>query len=141
TLFRSIVMIPLLIPLIQNTGIIILQAKNKHDFRAKVYVFIAILKIIISVPLAKYYGGIGCAIATAFSLFVGNVVIINIYYHKEIGIDIIRFAKEIICMVPPVLIALVVGAIGNYYIETANILTLGFKIINYTLVFVILMWF
>ena len=55
-----IVMIPLLIPLIQNTGIIILQAKNKHDFRAKVYVFIAILKIIISVPLAKYYGGIGC---------------------------------------------------------------------------------
>ena len=44
-------------------------------------------------------------------------------------------------MVPPVLIALVVGAIGNYYIETANILTLGFKIITYTFVFVILMWF
>mgnify|MGYP003937599081 FL=1 len=136
-----IVMIPLLIPLIQNTGIIILQAKNKHDFRAKVYVFIAILKIIISIPLAKFYGGIGCAIATAFSLIVGNVVIINIYYHKEIEINIIRFAKEILSMTLPVLIALTIGAMGNYYIETASILSLGLKIITYTFVFVILMWF
>ena len=53
-----IVMIPLLIPLIENTGIVILQAKNKHAFRAKIYLFIAILKIIVSVPLAKAYNGI-----------------------------------------------------------------------------------
>ena len=136
-----IVMIPVLIPLIENTGIIILQAKNKHAFRAKVYLFIAILKIIISIPLAKFYGGIGCAIATAFSLIVGNVIIINIYYHKEIGIDIVRFSKEIFSMGLPVLIALLIGTIGNYFIDTVNIVILGLKIIGYTLVFMILMWF
>lgn len=99
-----IVMIPLLIPLIENTGIVILQAKNKHAFRAKIYLFIAILKIIVSVPLAKAYNGIGCAIATSFSLIIGSVIIINVYYQKEIGIDILNFAKEILSMSLPVLI-------------------------------------
>lgn len=136
-----IVMVPLLIPLIENTGIIILQAKNKHAFRAKVSILIAVLNIILSIPLAKFYGGIGCAAATAFGLIMGNVIIINIYYHKEIGIDIIRFSKEILSMCLPVMIALITGAIGNCFIDTINISILGFKIISYTLVFIILMWF
>src|SRR5690554_6360143 len=60
-----IVMIPLLVPLIENMGIIILQAKNKHSFRSKVYLMIAVLNIILTIPLAKLYGGIGCAVATS----------------------------------------------------------------------------
>ena len=136
-----VVMLPLLIPLIQNTGITILQAKNKHAFRSKVYFFIAILNIVLSIPLAKLYGGIGCAVATAFALFVGNIVIINIYYHKKIGVDIITFAKEIVSMAPPVLIALAIGSIGNYLFTTTDIIILGSKILGYILVFTPLMYF
>lgn len=136
-----VVMIPLLIPLIQNMGIIILQAKNKHAFRSKVYFFIAILNIVLSIPLAKLYGGIGCAVATALALFLGNAVIINIYYHKRIGINIIAFAKEIISMTPPVLIALAIGALGNYLLITTNIIVLGSKIISYIIVFMPFMYF
>ena len=136
-----IVMIPLLIPLIENTGIIILQAKNKHAFRSKVYLFIAILNIILSIPLANLYGAIGCAIATSFALFLGNVVVINIYYHKNIGIDIVNFTKEILAMFPPVFISLVSGGIGNYFIETTDIATLGIKMGFHIIVFVLLMWY
>lgn len=136
-----IVMTPLLIPLIENTGIVILQAKNKHDFRAKIYLFIAILKIIVSVPLAKAYNGIGCAIATSFSLIIGNVIIINVYYQKEIGIDILNFAKEILSMSLPVLISVIIGGIVNYYIDTENIITLGLKIVTYSFGYIVLMWF
>ena len=89
-----ILMGSLLVPLIENMGIIVLQAKNKHAFRSEIYLFIAILNIVLTIPLAKLYGGIGCAIATAFALLIGNVVIINIYYHKKIGIDIIAFAGD-----------------------------------------------
>jgi len=136
-----IVMIPLLIPLIENMGIIILQAKNKHAFRSKVYFIIAVLNIIMTIPLAKLYGGIGCAVATAVALFIGNVIIINIYYHKKIGIDIIAFIKEILSMTLPVLIAFNIGIIVNHYIDTANLIILASKIFVYILIFSIFMWF
>ena len=136
-----IVMIPLLIPLIENMGIIILQAKNKHAFRSKIYFIIAVLNIIMTIPLAKLYGGIGCAVATAVALFIGNVIIINIYYHKKIGIDIIAFIKEILSMTLPVLIAFNIGIIVNHYIDTTNLIILASKIFVYILIFSIFMWF
>ena len=85
-----VIMIPLTIPLIQNLGILILQAKNKHAFRSIVYVIIAVVNIAISIPLAKRYGGLGCAIATSGCLFIGNGIIINIYYYR-IGIKVVQF--------------------------------------------------
>jgi len=136
-----IVMIPLLIPLIENMGIIILQAKNKHAFRSKIYFIIAVLNIIMTIPLAKIYGGIGCAVATSVALFIGNVIIINIYYHKKIGIDIIVFIKEILSMTLPVLIVLGIGIIINYYLQTTNLIILASKIFVYILIFSIFMWF
>jgi len=136
-----IVMVPLLIPLIENMGITILQAKNKHAFRSKIYFIIAVLNIIMTIPLAKLYGGIGCAVATSVALFIGNVVIINIYYHKKIGIDIIAFMKEILSMTLPVILALGIGILVNHYIETTNLITLAFKIFVYILIFSISMWF
>ena len=102
--FALILMIPLIVPLIQNTGISILQAKNKHRFRSIVYFFIAVLNFGASIPLAKLYGGFGCAAATAGSLFIGQWIIINIYYKNKIGLNIGHFFKEIIGMTLPMLI-------------------------------------
>ncbi|NLY46312.1 MAG: oligosaccharide flippase family protein, partial [Tissierella sp.] len=136
-----IVMVPALIPLIENMGINILQAKNKHAFRAKIYLFMAVLNVILTIPLAKLYGGIGCAVSTAFAHLIGHVIIMNIYYHKKIGIDIIAFAREILSMCLPVIISLVIGAMGNYLIKTNDIKILALKITGYTLTYTILMWF
>jgi O-antigen/teichoic acid export membrane protein len=83
--------LPICIPLIQNLGISIMQAKNMHKFRSILLGLIAILNILISIPLAKIYGGLGCAIGTGLSLLVGNGVIINIYYHHKVGINVIEF--------------------------------------------------
>ena len=75
-----ILMIPVTVPLIQNTGLSILQAKNKHKFRTMVFLGIAILNIVLSIPLAKLYGGIGTAIGTAIALIMGQIIIMNIYW-------------------------------------------------------------
>jgi len=135
-----VVMIPLLVPLIENMGIIILQAKNKHAFRSVVYFIIAILNIIISIPLAKSYGGFGCAIGTSASLIIGNIVIINIYYHKKVGIDIIAFIKDLLSMVIPIFISLCLGLIANHFIDTTSIVVLGFKMVLYIIIYSLLMW-
>lgn len=105
-----ILILPLSVPLIQNVGISILQAKNIHKFRSILYLLIAILNIIISIPLAKIYGGIGAAIGTAISLILGNIIIINIYYYKKAKLNIFLFWKNIlkimICFIPLIIITI-----------------------------------
>lgn len=102
-----ILILPLCIPLIQNIGISIMQAKEMHKFRSILYLFIAIANIIVSIPLAIRYQGIGCAIGTALSLIIGNGLIINIYYFNKVGINVLKFWKEIIKMTIPNIIPIV----------------------------------
>lgn len=102
-----ILTIPLCVPLIQNLGISIMQAKNMHKFRSILYAVIAIGNIFLSIPLAKQYNGIGSAIGTAISLIIGNIIIINIYYHKKVGLNVFKFWKEIIKMTIPFIIPII----------------------------------
>ena len=103
-----ILIIPLCVPLIQNLGISIMQAKNMHKFRSLLYFFIAIANIGISIPLAKAYQGIGSAIGTSLSLIIGNIIIINIYYYKKVGINVIKFWKQILKMTVPFIIPITI---------------------------------
>lgn len=111
-----ILIIPLCIPLIQNLGISIMQAKNMHKFRSLLLFFIAIANIVISIPLAKAYEGIGSAIGTSISLIVGNVIIMNIYYYKKVGINIIKFWKSVFKMTIQFIIPVVVAVMLKHFI-------------------------
>lgn len=103
--------IPATIPLFQNLGIEIQRAKNKHKFRSVLYLLIAIGNFAISIPLVKLYGGIGAALGTAIGQVVGNTIIMNVYYHKVIGIDMVYFWREILKLLPSITISLVFGMI------------------------------
>ena len=88
--------IPTLIPLIQNVGIEMQRAINKHQFRSIIYMIIAISNVVISIPLADKWGAVGAAMGTAFSLLIGNGLIMNIFYHKVLHINMKYFWKEIL---------------------------------------------
>ena len=60
----ALIMIPYIIPLIQNIGIEIQRAKNMHKFRSIIYFIIALANLGISVPLGKYFGATGAAFGT-----------------------------------------------------------------------------
>ena len=97
-------MIPVTIPLIQNTGINILYAMNKHQFRSTVYACISALNVVLTFWWVERYGIIGAAMATCLAYVVGNILIINWYYHRKIGIDIPLFWKNILQMSPVMLV-------------------------------------
>ena len=78
-----LLMVPVTIPIIQNVGIEIQRAMNKHQARTIVYAAIAVLNIIISVFLIKSYGVAGAAFGTAISLLAGNGLFMNWYYCKS----------------------------------------------------------
>ena len=82
---------PSIIPLTQNIGISVIQAKNKHQFRSIVYLLIAILNITISIPLAIKYQGIGAAAGSAIATTLGQIITMNIFYWKKIKLDIPKY--------------------------------------------------
>lgn len=90
--------VALYIPLIQNLGITILQARNQMMFRSLLYIVIALLALIGEFLFSKLWGGIGCAVAVSFALLLGQGLIMNVYYHVKQKIDILQFWKEIIKM-------------------------------------------
>jgi len=135
-----ILMVPVTIPLIQNVGVNILQAKEKHKFRTIIYLIIAILNILVSIPLAKAYGGLGTAIGTAISLILGNGIIINWYYHSKIHIDIPAFWKQILKMSVPVLLIFGAGYILRTAIIPNRFIILLAEIVCYSLVYIFIMW-
>lgn len=100
--------IPLSIPLIQNLGIVILQARNQMKFRSVLYIIIALCSLGLSVLLAQKYSGYGCAFATGLALFVGQGIIMNVYYQRSQNINIKKFWVEITKMsIVPCLFTLV----------------------------------
>lgn len=87
---------PLCIPLIQNTGISIMTAQNKHKFRSVVYLVVAVLNVIGTYFLIPVFGGIGAALCSCLSYLLGQGIIMNIYYHRKLKLDIFGFWKQIL---------------------------------------------
>ena len=133
--------VPVTIPLIQNLGITILQAKNKMKFRSILYVVMAIASLGLSIPLAKIYGGVGCAIAFTMSVICGRIITMNSYYQIEIKINIIRFWKEIIKMSIAPCVLLMGGFYCIHYFSMINISNLILAIILYSIIYLPIFWF
>ena len=75
-----LLMTPVTVPLIQNIGIEIQRAKNRHQVRSIVYMLVAIGNVMISIPLIMYLGATGAALGTAIATIIGYVLFINYYY-------------------------------------------------------------
>ena len=119
--------VPLTVPLIQNMGITILLARNQMRFRSLLYFGISLMSLGAQIPLAKYYGGIGCACAIAGALTLGQIIVMNIYYQVRQKIDIIGFWLEIAKMsfVPAVLTVTAYYALSFYSLDSVPKLVAG----------------
>ncbi len=90
--------IALLPPLIQNMGLTILQARNQMKFRSLLCICVAVVALVLEVLFARWWGGIGCAVAISGVLLIGSGLILNLYYHIKQGLDIPKFWMNIIRM-------------------------------------------
>ena len=136
-----LLVLPASIDLIQNFGITVQRALNKHQFRSVVYLIMAFGNLILSIFLCQKYGAVGAAIGTAVSFLVANGLIINIYYHKKCYINIISFWKNILRMSLGLILPIACGILINLYINIYNILYMFISISIYTVVYCISMWF
>lgn len=115
-LIGAVIMLPTMIPLIQNIGIEIQKAKNKHKFRSVTYFLIALANLIVSIPLAIRFGALGSAAGTALATVAGNVLLMNWYYDRHVGLDIYVFFRSMLRPTAALLIAAAVGLCVRLFI-------------------------
>lgn len=117
------------VPLMQNIGLEIQKAKNLHKARSIVYFLISLLNVGLTIPAAIYFsqpcfnpglGGIAAAAATFLSMVLGQVVFMNIYYQNKVGVNVLVFWKNILKMLPGVLIPFALGVIFNIFVKSYN---------------------
>lgn len=136
-----LLMVPVTIPLIQNLGVEIQRAKNMHKVRSVVYILIAISNIFVSIPCIQMWGAQGAAIGTALTLTLGNGVLMNWYYQKKIGLDIIYFWKQIARFIPAFIAPVIVGICIMKFVSIDGIFKLVVCGIIYVAVYCISMYF
>jgi O-antigen/teichoic acid export membrane protein len=135
-----IIVVPLIVTLIQGMGGVILQAKNMQRFKTLINATVAVGNVFLSILFVQWWGAVGAAIGTAIAFFIGNILIINIYYWKVIKIDIPEFWKNILLMSFPFAISIIFGLTLNVNAFADSWLFFFLKISLFTIVFILLMW-
>ena len=115
-------------------------AQNKHQFRAIVYLVIAIANVISTYLVVPTMGIIGAALCSCISYLLGQVLIMNIYYYKVTGLDIPLFWKNILKMAIIPGLMLVAGLLLNQIIVIDNWIIFFASVILFTVVYAALMY-
>lgn len=110
-----LLMLSVFVPSFQNVGLEIQKAFNRHKARSVVYFLIALLNVVLTIPMARYWGGTGAAGATWITTFFGYVVFMNLYYWKRIGLNIPGFWCEILRLVPGYALPIAAGFLVNRF--------------------------
>ena len=90
-----ILMVPSLFELCVNVCLSILRARNKLVFRTCILFASTILNAIVTVLAVKFWSYIGAAFGTAASFIIGSLIVMNIYYYKELHLPMLKIYRGI----------------------------------------------
>ena len=135
-----LLILPAMIPLVQNTGIEIQRAVNKHQFRSIIYLVMAVVNTLISIPLASMYGPVGAALGTAISLLFANGFVMNIYYQCAIGLDMISFWKSIAALSRGFIAPIVFGMWMTRAVRFHGLFDFALWVVLYTVIYALSFW-
>lgn len=135
-----LLIIPVTVPLVQNLGLEIQRAKNKHQFRALIYAVMAAVNLVVSIPLSREYGAVGAAIGTAFSLTVGNGFIMNWYYHKHLSLNMHSFWKGFLSLFRGTILPVIYCIICLCCFSISDVFTFFVVGIGLVMIYILSMW-
>ena len=125
---------------VQTVGIEIQRAKNMHKFRSLVYLGVALGNAAISIPLCIKWEGLGAAIGTAIATLIGNVILMNWYYYRRIGLNIPGFWRHIFHLMPAMLLPAVTAVLLALKVHPATYWQLIPPGLIFVAVYAVCMW-
>lgn len=139
-LVALLLIIPAIVPLIQNLGIEIQRAMNRHQVRSIMYFAMALINVSISIPLAMKYGPAGSALGTAIGLVVANGLCMNLYYHRALKLDMVKFWKSIISLCKGLIIPAVIALVMLRSFPIQSIPQFCCYVLGYTIIYAVSMY-
>lgn len=136
-----LLMVPSVLPLIQNVCLSILTAMNKRLFRSYVLCGIAALNLVLTYFLVKAFGIIGAPIGTCIALILGNNIVMNWYYKKIIGINVKRLFCSIFKGILPCAAATTLLCIPMAFIKMSGWISFLAKCLVFCVVYAASLWF
>lgn len=135
-----ILMAPTLFQLSQNVTETILDAMGKRMVRSIILAIGAGVNIVLTIIFIDLFGVIGAPIGTAISCVGAALIVLNIYHHKVMGLQVWRMFYEIcnrtlICAVG----AMVISFLLDYF-TMSDLMSLLCKSILFTGIYFMLMW-
>ncbi len=135
------IMIPYMIPIVQNVFLNIVVAKNKHRFRSIVYLIIAVINVLGTWLLIRKIGVKGASLMTGVSLVVGQGIMMNWFYSYKLGLEIKRFWRAVLPIYFfPFLMSVLVLWIMNRIVNFYDIRLLFSGILIYAIVYFLFNW-
>jgi O-antigen/teichoic acid export membrane protein len=138
-LIALIIMIAYTTPLVQAFGNLILEAKSLFSFKAITYISCIGLGTLFGAFLVGYYGILGMIIGTTSGWMI-SLVIMNVYYHKVIRLNIPYFFKNLFSKTLPAFVLIII--IGYFIEKIPGIgwLNLGIKIAFFAITYTAIMY-
>lgn len=118
-LLTVIILFALVFPMSQNIAIYALQAMNKHMVRSIITVISSFVTVLLSIPICREYGLMGCGLTIALGLFIGNGIIATYYYYR-VGFDVKEYLIQTSMIIPSLLLVLFFTYIVNYFMPVAS---------------------
>lgn len=118
-----VIMVPMLINMSNGVLVNVLDIMNKRISRSLFLLITTLGNIILTIWWIKTWGMVGAAVATGICTFVGQDILMNIYYDKVIKINIIYLFRETFRGILPCLITasiisfLSIRWVANQYIQ------------------------
>ncbi len=130
-----------LVSLTQSVAGDLIYVENKIK-QITIRIFIcSIIGLVIACFLAPKYGAIGAAAGTGLGLCLYQVFV-NIYYHKQLGLNMGRFFRECHLKILPLLVVLAaVAYLGSLYFVMDSWLKLIVGILVYLLTYMVISYF
>lgn len=132
--------VPSVIYMVQGVCINVIIARNQHRFRSCAYFLIAVLNVIGTWVVMKRWGVSGAAAMTGFATVIGHGFLMNWYYQRRIGLNMVCFWKRVskVFIVP--LVLCVITCITSLFVDYYRISVFCWGVMVYTILFCSLNW-
>lgn len=126
---------PLFIPLVQNAGIEIQRAKNRHKARSIAYLCMAVVNVSLTIVLAPNIGYWAPVVGYVAYVVLGCGFFMNWYYQAHIGLSMFYFWKHQLPTIGFAIVIFVLCLIGENYLPVSSMSMFILWGIVYTLIY------
>ena len=127
--------IPAVVPLIQNIGIEMQKAMNMHKARSLAYLVCSIIDLICVLAMAPHFGAWAVVAGYDLYLVLGPGLFMNWYYDKKMGIDVLSFWKNIMPLIFLFVLSTAFCVFGANYLPVTGFATFVIWGVVYTVMF------